>query len=121
MTPWTPEPTGLRVTVEPRIAAPGATVTLVLHNATAHQAGYNLCSSSLDQLQSGIWRPVPQTSACTRELRVLGAGQQARYQKQLPTTLATGTYRFATGVEIPLNRGTPALGPIQSEPFSVRR
>jgi hypothetical protein len=123
MMPWTPQPSGLRLTVEPRIAAPGATVTLVLHNDTAHQAGYNLCSSGLEQFQSGTWRPVPENRACTRELRIVAPGQQARYQLRLPTSLAAGTYRFRTGVELQTNapRGTTSHGHItvQSEPFIV--
>ncbi|HEV2078936.1 MAG TPA: hypothetical protein VGR19_03425, partial [Allosphingosinicella sp.] len=108
-----------RFFVEPRTAAPGATVTLVLHNGTAHQVGYNLCGSGLEQLQSGTWRNIPRGGVCTRELRIVAPGQQARYPTRLPSSLAAGTYRFRTGVETPLNRGTPGLDTIYSEAFTV--
>ena len=120
MMPWTPQPEGLRFFVEPGTAAPGATVALVLHNGTAHEVGYNLCSHNLEQLQSGTWRPIPLGGFCTRELRTALPGQQARYQTRLPTSLAAGTYRFRTGVETYLNRGRGGLDQFYSETFTVR-
>jgi hypothetical protein len=120
MMPHTPQPAGLRLTVEPRVAAPGATVTLVLHNGTAHEAGYNLCSSGLGQLRSDGWHGVPDNRVCTRELRIVMPGSQARYQTRLPTSLAPGEYRFRTGVEAPLGRGIPGLERIYSDSFTVR-
>lgn len=119
--PDRPVPAGLDFAVEPGIAAPGAAVTLVLSNGTAHQIGYNLCGSGLEQRQGGSWRAVPQDGVCTRELRILAPGQQARYQTRLPGFLAAGEYRFRTGVETPLNRGTPGLDQIHSRSFTVAR
>lgn len=121
MIPYTPVAEGVHFTVEPRIAAPGATVSLMLHNGTASQIGYNLCDSGLEQLQGSTWRALPPDGVCTQELRTLAPGQHVRYPRRLPATLAAGTYRFRTGIESPLNRGTPGLQQIHSEPFTVRR
>jgi hypothetical protein len=123
MMPWTPQPSGLRFSVESATAAPGATIALVLHNGTAHDAGYNLCSSALEQLQSGRWLAIPENRACTRELRIVRPGQQGRYQLRLPATLPTGTYRFRTGAELQTNtpQGTTSRGhmTVYSEAFTV--
>ena len=118
---YQPEIAGLLFGVDPPIAAPGAAVTLSLHNETAYQVGYNLCGSGLEQLRTGSWHPVPQDGVCTRELRIVAPGQRAYYQTRLPRSLAAGKYRFSTGVETPLNRSTPGLDRIYSRPFTVRR
>ena len=110
---------GLQFDVEPATAAPGATVTLVLRNASPHRVGYNLCMSGLEQRQRDGWRPLPSTGVCTRELRSLAPGQEARYPRPLPTSLPSGEYRFRTQVETPLN--SSPQNPIFSEPFYVRR
>lgn len=119
--PEVPAPAGLRFTVEPAAAAPGTTITLMLSNGTTHQIGYNLCDSGLEQQQDGSWRRVPHEVVCTQELRLLMPGQTARYQRNLPSSLGAGRYRFRTGVETPLNRDKPGLDRIASEPFTVRR
>lgn len=129
MMPHTPQPAALRFTVEPRVAAPGSTVTLILYNGTGHAVGYNLCMSGLGHMQPGTWgelqtstwRSVPENRACTRELRTVPPGQEARYQTRLPATLAPGEYRFRTGVERPLSRDTPGPDWAYSHPFTVRR
>lgn len=110
---------GLRFSVEPATAAPGATVTLVLRNGSPRQLGYNLCMSGLEQRQGNGWRPVVGTAVCTAELRLLTPGQEARFQRRLPPTLATGEYRFGTRVETPLNSSPQS--PIFSESFYVGR
>ncbi|HEX8215749.1 MAG TPA: hypothetical protein VF582_09825, partial [Allosphingosinicella sp.] len=94
------------------------------HNGSAHDGGYNLCSSALEQLQSGRWVPIPEDRACTRELRIVAPGRQGRYQLRLPSALAAGTYRFRTGVEQQTNapHGTTSHGhvTVSSEAFTVR-
>jgi hypothetical protein len=123
MVGWAPEPAGPRFTVEPAIAAPGATVTLVIHNSIANDVGYNLCMSSLEQLQSGRWVSVPDNRACTRELNIIVPGRQGRYQMRLPAILASGTYRYRTTVELQTNapQGTTTHGrpTVYSEPFTL--
>ena len=124
MMPYDPQPAGPRFTVEPGIAAPGATVMLVLHNGTRHDVGYNLCMSSLEQLQSGRWVSIPEDGACTRELRIIVPGRQGRYQVRLPATLAAGTYRVRTSVQLQTNapQGTITHGhvTVYSELFTIR-
>jgi len=117
-----PEPaTGLRFLIEPRTVRPGDTVTLLLQNNYPQHVGYNLCGSGLERRQGGAWLAIPLGGVCTRELRSVGARQEARYEQRLPATLALGEYRFSTGVETPQHRGKPGLERIFSESFYVRR
>ena len=118
MPPQAPAPAGVHLTVEPPIAPAGSIVTLVLHNATGGQVGYNLCSSRLEQLQVGGWRVVPDDRVCTAHLAMLAPGQEARYQQRLPSRLPAGQYRFSTRVEAPMN--TSPQGLLVSAPFEVR-
>ena len=106
----------MHLTVEPRTARPGGTVTLVLHNATSEQLGFNLCRSALERLQGGVWVRVPEDGVCTLQLNIIGPGQEARYQRTLPGRIAPGDYRFNTRVEAPLN-----AGPQRSLPSEVFR
>jgi hypothetical protein len=94
---------------------------LSLTNRTRGEIGYNLCDSGLERRQGGAWHSVPLEGVCTQELRRLTPGQVARYEKRLPTDIAAGHFRFRTGVEAPMNRGTPGLDRIASEPFAVVR
>ena len=119
--PVFPTPAGLRFAVEPQTAAPGATVTLLLINRSPHLVGYNLCGSSLERYDGASWRGVPVTGVCTRELRIASPGQTVSYTIRLPAALPAGKYRFSTGIESPLNRSTPGLDLLLSEPFTVSR
>lgn len=121
MDPVAPTRAGLRFNVEPAVVRRGTTVTLLLSNQTSHQIGYNLCDSGLEQWQGRFWHHVAVEGVCTRELRVLASGQVAQYEKRLPTNIPAGHFRYRTGIEGPLNRGTPGLDRIASEPFTVMR
>ncbi|HWH22321.1 MAG TPA: hypothetical protein VNT25_03385 [Allosphingosinicella sp.] len=110
---------GLSFTVEPRTAAPGTAVTLILRNGLPRPVSYNLCSSAVEQRQAGGWTAIPSDGVCTLELRGLQPGQEVRYPRTLPATLAPGEYRFRTGVELQPNRA--GLEQIYSGTFIVRR
>ena len=118
MPPDVPSAAGVHLTVEPRIARAGSSVTLVLHNATGGQVGYNLCMSRLEQLQAGGWRAIPEDGVCTAHLAILGPGREARFERRLPSGLPAGDYRFSTRVEAPLN--TSPQGVLFSTPFEVQ-
>ena len=114
-----PAAAGLHFFVEPEVAAAGSEVTLVLDNRTAAPISYNLCSSGLEHWDGGSWQAVPDTGMCTRELRIVMPGQQARYEKELPSPLAAGNYRYRTGVE--RQAANPGFETLFSRPFAVGR
>jgi hypothetical protein len=91
--------TDVRLTVEPTPAAAGDSVVLTLHNGTAGQIGYNLCTSSLERQTAGGWEAIPSDVVCTMELRILEAGQEATWRTALPAGLSPGEYRYTTGIE----------------------
>ncbi|MQA90627.1 MAG: hypothetical protein GEU90_10390 [Gemmatimonas sp.] len=103
--------------VDPAMAAPGDSVTLILRNGTEGEVGYNLCSSGLEQrIDEETWEPIPAERFCTMELRMLAAGEEATYSIGLPSELEPGEYRFTTSIErLPAG----AFGEIQSEVFAV--
>src|SRR3712207_6165955 len=65
--------------------APGAEVVLTLRNGNDHSLQYNLCSSQLYWQRDG-WESVSEDRVCTRELRILGAGETATFTVELPST-----------------------------------
>jgi len=110
---------GIRLHVEPPVAAPGAEVALVLANGGSAAIGFNLCMSILERLSAHAWVPVPVAAVCTRELRTAAPGTQARYTKRLPAALPPGIYRYVTGVESPVNAAARHRR-VEGEAFEVR-
>jgi hypothetical protein len=72
---------------------------ITLRNGSSEAAGYNLCSSTLQQRSGTEWTPVPSDRVCTMELRTLEPGAEDTFTLNLPTDLASGDYRFSTGIE----------------------
>ena len=104
--------------VEPDEVAAGDSIRLELENDTRGTVSYNLCASVLEMESGGEWREMPADRVCTRELRILGPDEEARFRLQLPADLAEGRYRFTTGVQLEEgNRGVQ----LPSETFRVRR
>jgi hypothetical protein len=104
----------LRLTVSPDPASAGQMVTLTLHNGTAEEIGYNLCTSGLQREVDGSWQQVPEDRICTMELRLLPPGEEAIFPLELPATPA-GTYRYVNRLE----RGA-AMQDVHGEPFRIR-
>ena len=103
--------------VEPASAPAGAEVSLILRNGSASEVGYNLCASGMERREASGWAPVQSDRVCTMELRTRPPGEEARYQLQLPATLATGEYRFLTNVD---GMGAGESGAVRSGSFQVR-
>ena len=112
-----PFPMGVHLTVEPRSAPAGGTVTLLLRNGTSHSIGFNLCMSALEQRRGDAWVRVPESGVCTRQLNVIGPGREARHAKRLPAGLPAGDYRYRTNIEAPL--GSSPQRPHVSASFRV--
>lgn len=112
--PGAAEPVSL--TVRPQSVAAGSTVTLVLTNRSTAEVGYNLCSSSLERLENGVWASVPSDRVCTMELRILPPGEEVSYPLELPEGLPTGDYRFVTSAEM-MEAGE--RGPVRSQTFRI--
>lgn len=77
------------------VAAPGATVSLRVQNASATEWGYNECASPLLQRREGdAWVDAPPPLwVCTAELTNLGAGVTRTVDVYVPLGYAPGTYR----------------------------
>ena len=112
-TPVTTAPGGSLHFSGERVGA--ATVRLTLDNGTTSQVGYNLCSSELQRITERGWTRVDTDDVCTMELRTLNPGADATFEKQLPPDLASGEYRYVTGVESPLGGSRVVLS---TPPFS---
>lgn len=108
------EASGITLSAAPAQAAAGATMTLTLRNGSRSEAGYNLCTSGLENA-AGV--PVASDRVCTMELRMLAPGGSATYAYELPDRLAAGTYRFITNLER-MDAGTRAV--VRSNTFEVR-
>ena len=108
----------LTLTVEQQTVESGATVDLVLRNASSAPAGYNLCTSSLERRTDVDWEPLSSNRVCTMELSTLQPGAEARYTYDLPSVMIPGQYRFVTSVQ---NMETDERSSIRSDPFSVER
>lgn len=93
----------------------GAHVVVTLRNQGMERAGYNLCSSRLEQLVDGVWKTVASDRVCTMELRTLTPGSSDSFPFRDLGELASGTYRFRTNVQIG-NGGTKW---ITTDPFVV--
>jgi hypothetical protein len=106
----------LRLMIQPVEARAGGTVTMLLHNRSAETVGYNLCSSALEHHNRTEWVPVPTSDVCTRELRMLPPGAEARYQRQLPDALPAGEYRYLTTIEM---QGSGTTERLVSDGFSI--
>lgn len=106
-----------RFTTDSERYAPGAEVTLQLHNPTEQVIGYNLCFSGLERQSGQGWQPVndPDT-VCTTILNGLQPGDNTSYTKTLMPDLPAGTYRFHTEIEHNLSGERE---PLFTEPFSV--
>lgn len=83
------------LSASPSRVAAGGTVTLALTNGLRQPIGYNLCTSAL--IRNG--RQVPTDRVCTMELRTLQPGGRATYGYELPSNLASGSYRFNARVD----------------------
>lgn len=102
VTPPPQEPSRVgAVTLAAETAGPGR-IRLILQNGFDGPVGYNLCTSALERRQDGTWVNVPTDDVCTMELRSLPAGQDATFEKRLPSGIAAGEYRYVTSVEIPV-------------------
>lgn len=110
-------PASVKLEVEPGEVAGGDSITLRLDNSSAAPIGFNLCSSEMERRVADEWQQLPSDRICTRELRIIAAGEEARYRLQIPAGLAPGEYRFHTSVEMQ-DRG--ASESVRSEPFRVR-
>jgi hypothetical protein len=91
------QPQALVITPDQQAYAPGAAMTLSLHNTSDRQIAYNLCVHDVQRSGGSGWvtvdhYPVP-GAACTEELRILLAGETAQVSVQLPSEVAEGTYR----------------------------
>lgn len=115
-----PEPSSadvaLELEVEPEEVAAGDSITLELDNESSESVSYNLCSSGLEREAGGAWEDVQSNRVCTRELRILPPGEEARYTLQLPDELSPGTYRVYTGVHL---NDTDRSTQLRSESFLV--
>ena len=109
--------TGVELDVDRDEVAAGDSVTIELDNDSPGPVGFNLCSSEMERRDAGEWRQVPSDRVCTRELRILAAGEEAHYRLQIPPGLAPGEYRFHTPVEL---QDTRVSGSVRSEAFRVR-
>ena len=96
---------------------PPSTIRLALDNGSPDPIGYNLCSSELQRRGTSGWTRVDTGEVCTMELRTLNPGHDATFEKQLPSGLAAGDYRYVTGVESPLGGSRVVLA---TDPFTVR-
>lgn len=116
----TPEPApgdvALELEVEPEEVAAGDSITLELDNESSESVSYNLCSSGLERESRGAWEDVQSNRVCTRELRILPPGEEARYTLKLSDDLSAGTYRAYTGVH--LNEADRSVQ-LRSESFRV--
>lgn len=94
-----------------------ATVRLALDNGSPDPIGYNLCTSELQRRGTSGWIPVDTGEVCTMEMRTLSPGHDATFEKQLPSGLAAGDYRYVTGIESPLGGSRVVL---ETDAFTVR-
>lgn len=93
-----------------------ARVLLTLENDSSGQVGYNLCASTLERQIGDQWTAMPSDEVCTMELRTLDPARSVAYEKDLPSGLAPGEYRYVTSVESPLGA---AQRIVVSDPFRV--
>lgn len=119
--------TGVTIELDRASYEAGATVTLRLTNRSGASLGYNACTRTVERRDGAQWVAVPEPERiCTRELRLLGAGETATEQTDLPRPLPAGEYRLVVSLsreEQPAPRpDTSADGPIRatSTPFTVR-
>jgi uncharacterized protein YfaS (alpha-2-macroglobulin family) len=97
---WPQGETAPTLRVDLQHYAPGATAQLRLHNVTAEQIGYNLCTATLERRAGDQWTAVPPGDiVCTMEIRTLEAGAQTTYPYPLASNLATGEYRVRARLE----------------------
>ena len=89
---------GVTLSADRATARAGEGIELILSNNGAEPVGYNLCSSGMEMRAGETWQPVQVDRMCTMELRILEAGQSARYPLDIPSTAQAGEYRFVTGV-----------------------
>jgi hypothetical protein len=92
----------------------GNRVTLMLRNGSATPVGYNLCSSGLQRSSGAAWEAIETDEVCTMELRTLERGGSATFEKNLPSDLQPGEYRYVTNIDA---GGTRAVA--ESNPFRV--
>lgn len=91
--------------------SPGQELKVTLNNDSPGEVGYNLCFAflKLQWMFGNGWEtvagaylgpPSKETTDCTSDLRLLGAGQSAGGSAHLPDDLAEGTYRLTHDVEV---------------------
>ena len=110
-----PEPAGsVTLSAAPARVSPGATMTLTLRNGSSGQVGYNLCTSAIETTAG---QAVPSDRVCTMELRTLEPGRSATYAYEIPSQIASGSYRFVTNASR-IDGG--AQNAVRSNTFEVR-
>jgi hypothetical protein len=119
--------TGVTIELDRASYEAGATVSLRITNGSGASLGYNACTREVERRDGAQWAVVPEPErVCTRELRLLGAGETVTERTDLPRPLPAGEYRLAIAFsreEQPAPRpDTSADGPIRatSTPFTVR-
>lgn len=81
---------------EADVFEPGADVTVVLEHRAGEQVGYNLCFHAIERRSGDEWVTQESLRLCTADLRLLEAGETARFDTILPA--AAGDYRFRTAL-----------------------
>jgi hypothetical protein len=95
----------------PTTAAPGDTLHLVLANNSRASIAVNLCSVRLERQDGNAWVPVSDSMSqiCQLFLHTLSPGDRDTGAKALGSSLASGTYRLQTNVEVPGQQGMASL------------
>jgi hypothetical protein len=105
---------GVELSASPKETKTKSSVTLTLRNGSAHDVGYNLCTSALE---TAAGREVPTSRVCTMELRTLEPGSTTTSSYQLPVNMLEGSYRFATQVH---SMESGSVATVRSNAFTVR-
>lgn len=98
----------------------GETIALTLVNRDEKRVlGYNLCSSTLEELHAGKWQPVilQEDWVCTAVLYLLDPGKQASFDFDYDRPMPPGVYRFKTKV---VKNGKDELVELATNEFLVR-
>jgi hypothetical protein len=109
---------GITFTLDPDEGlTPGEVVTLILRNDTGNLVGYNLCLSSFLVRSGAEWRSMPTHQGCTLMFSELPAGAEVRYDREVPASLESGTYRFWTVIRLMTGEGPEV--PVFTPPFDL--
>ena len=110
-------PTGeAMLATEQEVYSPGSELTVRLHNVSFRSLHYNLCYISLQREGPAGWVGVQirePDESCPAILLNLKPGEAESTQITLDSTLAEGTYRFSTSVELDGERRAVTSNSIQ--------